>query len=102
VKAGDQVTFVNNSGAPHTASFGGALVPQNPTAPEVVQPQPGPSPQTLVANTYLNTGWLPPKTKDGPPLSARSFTFSVPDPGKYEYVCVLHLPSGMAAEIDAS
>ena len=103
MKAGDSVTFVNNSKAPHTASFGGALVPQNPLAPEVQQPQPGPSPQTLTAGVYLNTGWLPPNTgATGAPLAARSYTYSVPDPGKYEYVCVLHLPSGMAAELDAA
>jgi plastocyanin len=103
VKAGDSVTFVNNSKAPHTASFGGALVPQNPLVPEVQQPQPGPSPQVLTAGVYLNTGWLPPNTgSTGAPLAARSYTYSVPDPGTYEYVCVLHLPSGMAAELDAS
>jgi plastocyanin len=102
VKSGDQVTFVNNSSAPHTASFGGTLVPTIPTAENVVQAQPGPSPQTLAQDTYLNTGWLPPKTKQGPPLAARSYTYSVPAPGKYTYVCVLHLPSGMAGEIDAT
>jgi plastocyanin len=102
VKSGDQVTFVNNSAAPHTASFGGPLVPTIPTADNVVQPQPGPSPQALAQDTYLNTGWLPPKAKGGPPLAARSYTYAVPAPGTYTYVCVLHLPSGMAAEIDAS
>jgi plastocyanin len=51
---------------------------------------------------YLNTGWLPPKTEQGPPESARSYTYTVPSAGKYEYACVLHLPSGMAAEIDAT
>jgi plastocyanin len=102
VKSGDQVTFVNNSAAPHTASFGGPLVPTIPTADNVVQPQPGPSPQALAQDTYLNTGWLPPKTKQGPPVAARSYTYSVPAAGTYEYACVLHLPSGMAGEIDAS
>jgi plastocyanin len=102
VKAGDQVTFVNNSAAPHTASFGGSLVPTNPLAPDVMQAVPGASPQTLAANTYFNTGWLPPKTKQGPPLSARSYTYTVPAAGKWTYACVLHLPSGMAGEIDAS
>jgi plastocyanin len=102
VKAGDQVTFVNNSAAPHTASFGGTLVPVIPTAENVVNPVPGPSPQTLAQGVYINTGWLPPKTKGGPPASARSYTYTVPEAGKYEYACVLHLPSGMAAEIDAS
>jgi plastocyanin len=102
VKAGDQVTFVNNSAAPHTASFGGALVPTIPTAANVVNPVPGPSPQTLAPNTYINTGWLPPRTKQGPPLSARSYTYTVPAAGTWTYACVLHLPSGMAGEIDAT
>jgi plastocyanin len=102
VKSGDQITFVNNSSAPHTASFGGELVPTVPTADDVVQPQPGPSPQALAQGTYLNTGGLPPKSKQGPPRAARSYTYSVPSAGKYTYVCVLHLPSGMAGEIDAS
>jgi plastocyanin len=102
VKAGDHVTFVNNSSAPHTASFGGALVPTIPTAANVVHAVPGPSPQTLVASTYLNTGWLPPKSKGGPPVAARSYTYDVTDPGTFTYACVLHLPSGMAGEIDAT
>jgi plastocyanin len=102
VKAGDHVTFVNNSRAPHTASFGGALVPTNPTADDVVNPVPGASPQTLVPGTYLNTGWLPPRSKGGPPLAARSYTYDVPDAGKFTYACVLHVASGMAAEIDAT
>ena len=102
VKSGDQVTFVNNTSAPHNASFGGELVPTIPTLPDVVNPVPGPSPQTLAQGVYLNTGWLPPKTKPGPDLAARSYTYEVPAPGKYTYVCVLHLPSGMAGEINAS
>jgi plastocyanin len=101
VKAGDHVTFVNNSSAPHTASFGGSLVPTIPIVPDVQNAAPGPSPQTLVQGVYLNTGWLPPKTKQGPTLAARSYTYDVPTPGQYKYVCVLHLASGMAAEIDA-
>jgi plastocyanin len=102
VKAGDHVTFVNNSSAPHTASFGGPLVPTVPIAPNVMSAVPGPSPQTLAQGVYLNTGWLPPKTKQGPAVAARSYTYDVPAPGKYTYVCVLHLPSGMAGEIDAT
>jgi plastocyanin len=102
VKAGDHVTFVNNSSAPHTASFGGALVPTIPIAPDVENAVPGPSPQTLAQGVYLNTGWLPPKTKQGPALAARSYTYDVPDPGNYTYVCVLHVGSGMAAELDAT
>jgi plastocyanin len=102
VKAGDKVTFVNNSAAPHTASFGGSLVPTNPVSPDVQNAVPGRSPQTLKSGVYLNTGWLPPRSKQGPPLAQRSYTYIVPNSGKYTYACVLHLPSGMAGEIDAS
>jgi len=101
VKTGDHITFVNNSAAPHTASFGGTLVPTVPILPDVMNAVPGPSPQTLAQGVYLNTGWLPPKTKQGPALAARSYTYDVAGPGKYTYACVLHLPSGMAGEIDA-
>ena len=101
VKAGDHVTFVNDSAAPHTASFGGPLVPTISIADNVVHAVPGPSPQTLAQNTYFNTGWLPPMTKQGPLLPATSYTYTVPAPGKWTYACVLHLPSGMAGEIDA-
>ena len=102
VKSGDHVTFVNNSAAPHTASFGGALVPTIPTAPNVVNPVPGPSPQTLAQATYLNTGWLPPKTQAAVHRRRRGATpTTCRPPGKYTYACVLHLPSGMAGEIDA-
>jgi plastocyanin len=102
IHAGDQVLFVNNSGAPHTASFGGELVPTNPLSPEVDPPAPGPAPQTLLAGAFYNTGLLPPKTPGGAPKAARSFTFVVTNPGKYEYVCILHLTSGMAGELDAT
>jgi plastocyanin len=103
LKAGDSVRFVNNSLAPHTASFGGALVPLNPLAPDVQQAVPGPSPQALTTDTYFNTGWLPPKgSASGPPPAARSYTYSVADPGSYEYVCVLHIGSGMGAELAVS
>jgi plastocyanin len=48
-----------------------------------------------------HAGGLPPKTKQGPALAARTYTYDVPAPDKYAYVCVLHLGSGMAGEIDA-
>ncbi|MBI3256273.1 MAG: hypothetical protein HYZ59_00635 [Actinobacteria bacterium] len=101
-KAGDQVTFVNNSMAPHTATFG--EYGQDPNDPKVVQPAPGPSPQSLGSTGYFNTGWLPPNSPpgSGPPLAARSFTFKIPAAGKYSYVCALHVPSGMAGAIEAA
>lgn len=103
VKAGDKVTFVNNSQAPHTATFG--PVPPNPTDPKVVNPAPGPSPQPLVGGgAFLNTGQLPPDSPPGagPPLAARSYTYTVPTAGNYSFVCALHVASGMAGSINAS
>jgi plastocyanin len=106
VKAGDTVTFVNGSAAPHTASFfgTGAEPITDPTDPKTDAPAPGPSPQTLAAAGFFNTGLLPPDAPPGagPPLAARSFSFTVPDPGTYGYVCILHSPSGMAGTITAT
>ena len=62
----------------------------------------GPFSRPSVPATYINSGWLPPKAPGGPPVAARSFTFDVPDAGKFTYACVLHLPSGMAGDIDAT
>lgn len=106
VKAGDTVTFVNSSGAPHTASFfgEGAEPITNPLDPRTGAPAPGPSPQVLSAAGFFNTGLLPPDAPPGagPPLEARSFSFTVPDPGEYPYVCILHSPSGMTGTITAT
>jgi len=105
VKHGDKVTFVNNSMAPHTASFFNRQPPiQNPEDPAAQKAAPGPSPQNLNANDLFNTGTLPPNAPPGagPPEAARSFTFSVPAAGDYQYVCIYHAPSGMAGEIKAS
>lgn len=102
VKAGDTVTFVNNSKAPHTATFFGTDAPkdiQSPFDPRVLAPAPGPSPQALDATGYFNSGWLPTEPK---PLSDRSFSFTVPTAGTYSYVCVLHAPSGMTGSISAT
>jgi plastocyanin len=102
IKAGDTVTFVNSSKAPHTASFFGAGAEPitDPTDPRVDPPAPGASPQTLAAAGFFNTGLLPPDV--GPPLPARSFTFKVPDKGTYAYVCLLHAPSSMIGSISAT
>jgi plastocyanin len=102
IATGDHVTFVNNSAAPHTASFGGSLVPASPIAPDVMSAVPGPSPQTLTSGAYLNTGWLPPKVRQGPTQAQRSYTYDVPTAGQYQYECVLHAGSGMLGELDAS
>ena len=102
VEAGDTVTFLNSSRAPHTASFfgTGAEQVQDPFDPRVVQPSPGPSPQPLSNVGYLNTGWLLPDV--GPPLEQRSFSFTVAEPGTYAYICILHAPSQMVGTIEAS
>lgn len=105
VKHGDKVTFVNNSGAPHTASFFNQQPPiQSPSDPALDRVVPGPSPQALNSTALFNTGTLPPNAPPGagPPEAARSFTFSVPTAGDYEYVCIYHSPSGMAGAIKAS
>ncbi len=105
VKPGDKVTFVNGSGAPHTASFFNNTPPiQNPGDPAAAKPSPGPSPQSLTATGLYNTGVLPPDAPPGagPPLAARSFTFTVPKAGSYAYVCIFHAPSGMGGTIAAA
>lgn len=102
IKPRDRVVFVNNSGAPHTASFPGTKsVPQDPNSPEANNPAPGPSPQTLNRTDYFNTGTLPPDAPpgQGPPLPVRSFTFVVPAAGDYPYVCIFHAGSAMAGTI---
>ena len=104
VKKGDKVTFVNNSMAPHTASFFNETPPiMNPEDPAVGKAAPGPSPQKLSNKGLYNTGVLPPNAPPGagPPEAARSFTFSVPTAGEYQYICIYHAPSGMAGMIKA-
>lgn len=102
-RAGDTVTFLNNSGAPHTATFfgEGAEIIQSPVDPRVNEPAPGPSPQALSSRGLFNTGLLPPNAPPGagPPEAARSFSFTVPDAGTYSYVCLLHAPSEMVGQI---
>ena len=105
VKKGDKVTFVNNSMAPHTASFFNQTPPiMNPEDPAAQKAAPGPSPQKLSNKGLFNTGLLPPNAPPGagPPEAVRSFTFSVPTAGDYQYICIFHAPSGMAGAIQAS
>jgi plastocyanin len=106
IKAGDSVKFLNTSGAPHTASFfgTGAEPITDPTDPRVDPPAPGPSPQTLAAAGFFNTGLLPPDAPPGagPPEAARSYEYKVPDAGTYAYVCLLHAPSEMVGTIEAT
>ena len=105
MKAGDKVTFVNASTAPHTATFSGSEPPiQDPTDPRTDAPAPGPSPQTLDATSFFNTGLLPPNVPpgSGPPEAARSFTFAVPAAGRYSFYCILHASSGMGSALQAS
>lgn len=106
VQAGDTVTFLNNSGAPHTATFfgEGAEPILSPVDPRVEVPAPGPSPQALSSDGLFNTGLLPPNAPPGagPPEAVRSFSFTVPDAGTYSYVCILHAPSEMVGQITVS
>jgi len=103
LKTGDKVTFVNNSQAPHTASFAGkTTLPQNPNDPVVAKSAPGASPQTLNATAFFNTGTLPPNAGppgQAPPEVARSFTFVAGAAGTFTYVCIFHAPSGMTGSL---
>ncbi len=105
-RAGDTVTFLNTSGAPHTASFfgEGAEPITSPVDPRVDPPAPGPSPQALSAAGFFNTGLLPPDAPPGagPPEAARSFSFTLPEAGTFQYVCLLHAPSEMVGSIVVS
>lgn len=103
-EVGDSIRFLNDSQAPHTASFfgEGAEPIANPGDPRVDPPAPGPSPQALAATGFFNTGLLPPDAPPGagPPEAVRSFTFTLPTPGTYAYVCILHAPSQMVGSIE--
>jgi len=103
IKKGDKVVFVNNSTEPHTASFAGkTTLPQDPES-SVATRATGKSPLTLNATAFFNTGWLPPNAPPGSvPLAARSFTFTVPTAGTFNFVCLLHAPSGQTGSIVAS
>jgi plastocyanin len=107
IHAGDSVKFVNNSAAPHTGTFAGQQTPiTNPLDPQTAEPIPSASPQTLNTTDLFNTGELPPNVPSGPdspppPKAVRSFTFVVPDKGKYEFYCILHTLSGMGGVINA-
>ncbi len=104
VKPGDKVTFVNNSAAPHTASFFNDTPPIiNPSDPATAAPAPGPTPQPLGTTGLYNTGILPPAVPPGaaPPEAARSYTFTVTKAGTYGYVCIFHAQSGMGGTITA-
>ena len=102
IKPGDSVTFLNNSLAPHTATFpAGGQAPQDPTDPASLAPT-APSPFTLKATGGpFNSGLLAPAAPPNapPPEAVRSYTFMVPDAGTYPYVCVFHASSGMAGSI---
>jgi plastocyanin len=107
IKAGDSIKFVNNSRAPHTGTFAGEQEPiTNPVGPQTDNPSPGPSPQTLNSTDLFNTGLVPPNAASEPggsppPKAVRSYTYEVPEKGKYPYYCILHTLSGMAGEIRA-
>lgn len=104
VKAGDKVTFLNDSGAPHTASFfNGKPAIQDPESPDAQRAIPGRSPQTLNMTDLFNTGVLPPNQPpgSGPPAFVRSYTYKVPAAGTYSYVCIFHASQGMTGTIVA-
>jgi plastocyanin len=104
IKAGDHVRFLNNSQAPHTATFYGNTPPiTNPLDPRTAKAIPGASPLTLNLTDLFNSGELPPNAPPGagPPEAARTFEYIVPKAGAYQFVCILHADSGMAGAITA-
>jgi len=93
IKPGDTVDFVNDSAAPHTASFFGKGAKQitSPLDPAVDPPYPGASPQVLTSTGFWNTGIVAPNAgSPAPPLAARTYSYKVPSAGTYSYVCLLH------------
>jgi len=99
-RLGDVREQLGRAGTPRPSTA--AAADHQPARPRTAEPIPGPSPQTLNATRSFNTGELPPNVPASaaggapPPEAARSFTFVVPDAGRYEYSCILHVPSGMA------
>jgi plastocyanin len=102
IHAGDSLTWINRSLAPHTVTF---LAGQTPPSVVDVQPQPnGPprfqlnptmlqpagDPTDYDGSTFLNSGF----TEPGP---NGTFTVTFSQPGTYDYLCLLH--EGMTGTI---
>lgn len=107
VQPGASVRFLNNSATPHTATFpSGGQVPAGRLDPAADTPT-GPQPLAVMpAGGPYSSGQVPPNVLPGaaqpgagPPAEARSFTFTMPQPGSYEYVCIFHAASGMVGTI---
>ena len=101
IRPKDQITFLNDSTAPHTATFAaGAQVPVDPTIPAALNPT-APSPLTVTpTGGPFNSGMLPGNVPPGTvPETARSFTFVLPTAGEYAYVCIPHAQSGMVGTV---
>ena len=94
IEAGDTVTFINPSEAPHTATFLGG----QPPAPwwEAQNEPTNPDGAALNPSDYFNTGEIFLVIGKG------AHAFSVPEPGAYSYVCLFHLPSQMVGSFTAS
>lgn len=97
----DDVEFIDNSQAPHTATFAGKQELPSLSSPDftkqVAKVVPGPSPQALNLTDYFNTGQLLPNV--GLPVKLRSFQFTIGQQGQYGYVCLLHVSSGMVGSL---
>lgn len=105
IKTGDTVRWVNRSPAePHTVTFsGGTTLPKD----FLVEPQED-GPPTLVVNPlvqlptggsaysgegYLNSGFF------GEPFGPPTYEVTFDTPGTFGYVCVPHVPMGMAGSV---
>ena len=102
IHAGDSLTWINRSFAPHTVTF---LAGQTP--PPVIVPQPQASgPPRLLGNPdaflpagnptgYDGSGFLNSGFKEPGPDGTFTVTFT--QPGTYPYLCLLH--DGMAGTV---
>lgn len=113
IGVGDTVTFMNDSEAPHTATFTSGA-----DAPAFIQPQPQDAgPPILAINPdvaagvpateppveyngsgYVNSGILGPAPEFQTNLWTAKFTAA----GTFQYVCVLHIPNGMVGTVTVS
>jgi plastocyanin len=95
IHAGDSLTWINRSFAPHTVTF---LAGGEPPAVIVPQPQPNGPPRLLLnpemflpagdATDYDGSGYLNSGFKEPGPQGTFTVTFS--QPGTYPYLCLLH------------
>lgn len=109
IKRGTTVTWVVRDPLEiHTVTFTGGEKPpdfvvveaQAQGPPKLLMPAKAAAPtpvKTYAGKGYVNSGILFPPGMPGNPPTSFSLTFNTP--GRYEYICVIHLPWGMKGTI---